>query len=87
MMSQQSDSKGGDNVSELKDAFKVFDQDGDGSITANEIASVMGALGEKLSLETCKLMISSVDLDKNGCIDFEEFRQMMLDGPPPPGIM
>ena len=67
---------------ELKSAFNVFDKDGDGNITAHEIFQVMTALGETLTIETCKQMIASVDLDGNGSIDFAEFRQMMMDGPP-----
>jgi len=70
-----------DNVDELKAAFNVFDKDGDGTITAKEIEVVMKALGESVDRETIDLMIESVDTDKNGCIDFEEFKKMMKDGP------
>ncbi len=41
----------------------------------------MKALGEPLDRQTIDLMIESVDTDKNGYIDFQEFRQMMKDGP------
>lgn len=66
---------------EIDEAFKVFDKDGDGSITAEEIQSVMQKLGEKVTLETIKFMIESVDDNGDGSIDKDEFRKMLLDGP------
>jgi len=66
---------------ELKQAFDVFDKDGDGTISGKELEIVMKALGEHIDRETIDLMIESVDTDKNGYIDFEEFRRMMKDGP------
>jgi len=66
---------------ELKQAFEVFDKDGDGTISGKELEIVMKALGEHIDRETIDLMIESVDTDKNGYIDFEEFRRMMTDGP------
>jgi len=41
----------------------------------------MKALGENIDRETINLMIESVDTDKNGFIDFDEFKRMMKDGP------
>lgn len=70
-------------VDELQAAFNVFDRDGDGTISAKELEMIMKALGENIDRETIDLMIESVDTDKNGFIDFNEFKQMMKDGPPP----
>lgn len=42
----------------------------------------MRALGEPLDRQTLDLMIESVDTDKSGFIDFNEFREMMAEGPP-----
>ncbi|KAL1317940.1 hypothetical protein HN51_070173 [Arachis hypogaea] len=61
----------------LKDAFSVFDIDGNGSITADELHNVMASLGESCSLDECRKMINGVDSDGDGAIDFEEFRTMM----------
>jgi len=66
---------------ELKQAFDVFDKDADGTISGKELEIVMKALGEHIDRDTINLMIESVDTDKNGYIDFEEFRRMMQDGP------
>lgn len=62
----------------LKDAFSVFDLDGNGSITAEELHNVMASLGEECSLVECKKMIDGVDNDGDGMINFEEFKVMML---------
>lgn len=48
-------------VDELKQAFDVFDKDGDGSISAKELEIVMKALGEPIDRQTIDLMIESVD--------------------------
>ncbi|MBA0563275.1 hypothetical protein Goshw_029946 [Gossypium schwendimanii] len=65
----------------LKDAFSVYDLDGNGSISAEELHKVLKSLGDDCSITECRKMISGVDNDGNGMIDFEEFKVMMLGGP------
>ncbi|XP_057970636.1 probable calcium-binding protein CML18 [Malania oleifera] len=62
---------------ELRDAFKVFDQDKNGLISVKELHEVMKRLGEKVSLSDCRRMIRSVDSDGDGNVDFDEFKKMM----------
>jgi Ca2+-binding EF-hand superfamily protein len=50
-------------------------------LVASALASSSQALGEPIDRQTIELMIESVDTDKNGFIDFNEFRQMMKEGP------
>ena len=60
----------------LKAAFSLFDMNGDGDIEAKELQEVMGEnndIGENVWAK----MIEEVDLDGNGVIDFEEFKDMM----------
>ena len=66
-------------MEELKVAFDVFDKDGDGNITSNELSSIMKGLGESLSEKEIKSMINEVDEDNNGTIDFNEFKKLMLN--------
>ncbi|KAJ0500111.1 putative EF-hand domain-containing protein [Helianthus annuus] len=62
---------------ELREAFDLYDQDKNGKISANELFSVLKSLGEKCSLKDCRKMIKSVDVDGDGCVNFEEFKKMM----------
>ncbi|XWS64694.1 hypothetical protein CRYUN_Cryun05aG0025300 [Craigia yunnanensis] len=63
---------------ELKEAFRVFDQDQDGYISPNELRQVMIHIGEKVTDEELEQMIREADLDGDGQVNFEEFVRMML---------
>lgn len=60
-------------VAEFKEAFALFDKDGDGTITYQELAHVMRGLGQNPTEEEVKNMIDEVDSDGNGSIEFAEF--------------
>ncbi|KMU86505.1 calmodulin [Coccidioides immitis H538.4] len=64
-------------VSEYKEAFSLFDKDGDGQITTKELGTVMRSLGQNPSESELQDMINEVDADNNGTIDFPEFLTMM----------
>lgn len=63
---------------ELREAFKVFDKDQDGLISAAELRHVMISLGEKLTDEEVEQMIREADLDGDGQVNFDEFVRMMM---------
>merc|ERR1712194_1006352 len=50
-----------DGESSLREAFRVFDRDGDGSVSKTEFRNVMQNLGEKLSEEEVDELIATVD--------------------------
>ena len=62
---------------ELREAFAVFDKDGNGFITGEELKSALLNLGENLGDDEIKGMIAAADRDGNGEIDYEEFIAMM----------
>lgn len=64
-------------IAEYKEAFSLFDQDGDGCITVVELGSVMNSMGQKPTLQELHDMINEVDEDGNGSIEFEEFITLM----------
>lgn len=66
-----------DSEEEIREAFKVFDRDGKGFITAVELRRVMTSLGEKLTDEEVDDMIREVDVDGDGQINYEEFVMLM----------
>ena len=58
----------------LEKAFKIFDKDHNGKLSVDEIISVFG--GNK---ESWKKVISEIDLNKDGEVDFNEFKIMMTN--------
>ncbi|KAL6192584.1 hypothetical protein ACLB2K_033670 [Fragaria x ananassa] len=64
----------------LRDAFSVYDKDGNGSISAEELFEVLKSLGDECSLDECRKMIGGIDADGDGMINFEEFKVMMMIG-------
>ena len=67
-----------DSEEEIKEAFKVFDKDGNGFISSAELRHVMTNLGEKLTDEEVDEMIREADVDGDGQINYEEFVKMMV---------
>uniref|UniRef100_A0A0D3DYT7 EF-hand domain-containing protein n=1 Tax=Brassica oleracea var. oleracea TaxID=109376 RepID=A0A0D3DYT7_BRAOL len=53
---------------DMKEAFNVFDQNGDGFITVDELKTVLSSLGLKQgkTLEECRKMIMQVEVDGDG---------------------
>ncbi|XP_060577948.1 calmodulin-A-like [Ruditapes philippinarum] len=62
---------------ELMEAFKVFDKDGNGYISEEELKYVMMNLGEKMTDDEVKEMMREADVDGDGQISYQEFVTMM----------
>uniref|UniRef100_A0A8C7M0J4 Calmodulin 2a (phosphorylase kinase, delta) n=1 Tax=Oncorhynchus kisutch TaxID=8019 RepID=A0A8C7M0J4_ONCKI len=70
---------------EFKEAFSLFDKDGDGTITTKELGTVMRSLGQNpteaelqdMINEEVDEMIREADIDGDGQVNYEEFVQMM----------
>jgi len=62
------------------EAFKVFDVDGDGFITAEELRQIMAKLGETLTDEEVEMMIDEADVDGDGQVSYKEFSKLLLCG-------
>ena len=50
-------------LSEFRESFKLFDKDGDGQITIQELGTVMRKLGQNPSEAELKQMIADLDVD------------------------
>ncbi|KAH8811189.1 calcium ion binding, calmodulin [Xylogone sp. PMI_703] len=64
-------------IETFRDAFTLFDKDGNGKISAKELGSVMRSLGQAPTETELQDLISGVDTDRDGEVDFEEFVTMM----------
>uniref|UniRef100_A0A8C1IVB0 Calmodulin n=1 Tax=Cyprinus carpio TaxID=7962 RepID=A0A8C1IVB0_CYPCA len=70
---------------QFKEAFSLFDKDGDGTITTKELGTVMRSLGQNpteaelqdMINEEVDEMIREADIDGDGQVNYEEFVQMM----------
>lgn len=76
-MSNKNEELSKEQIAEIKEAFSLFDKDGDGVITAKEMGTVMRALGQNPSETELQDMINEVDEDRSGSIEFPEFLAMM----------
>merc|ERR1712072_1426180 len=64
-------------MDEIREAFNLFDGDQSGAIDVRELKAAMCALGFEVKNEELKKMVSDVDNDGNGTIEFVEFLGMM----------
>ena len=66
-----------DQIAEFREAFALFDKDGDGTISSSELEVILKSLGQSPTEEELQDMINEVDVDGNGTVDFHEFLTMM----------
>lgn len=64
-------------TAEYKEAFMLFDKDGDGCITTFELGNVIRALGKSPTETELKAVVKSIDPDNRGVVDFPEFLTVM----------
>ncbi|KAG0694301.1 hypothetical protein DFH29DRAFT_815483, partial [Suillus ampliporus] len=57
----------------VREAFKVFDKDGNSYINAAELRHIMMDLGEKLTDGEADEMIREADIDGDGQINYEDW--------------
>ncbi|KAH7834909.1 hypothetical protein Vadar_020856 [Vaccinium darrowii] len=65
---------------DLAKAFEVYDLNGDGYISCEELQSVLSRLGfwSEGCGRDCSSMIKVYDMNSDGLLDFDEFKKMML---------
>ncbi|KAJ1728390.1 hypothetical protein LPJ61_004058 [Coemansia biformis] len=69
------------NIKELRDAFAIFDKDRNGVITTEELGLLLRSLSHNPTEAEIADMISEVDENGDGKIDFSEFIAMMARQP------
>lgn len=64
-------------VLEIKEAFDLFDTDETGTIDPSELKQAMISLGFDAKNQLIYQMVSDMDADGSGAIDFDEFLKLM----------
>eukprot|EP00090_Calanus_glacialis_P004737 TRINITY_DN13561_c0_g1_i1.p2 TRINITY_DN13561_c0_g1~~TRINITY_DN13561_c0_g1_i1.p2 ORF type:complete len:161 (-),score=52.00 TRINITY_DN13561_c0_g1_i1:1613-2056(-) len=66
-----------DFISEMSEAFSLFDKDKNGFISSKELGTVLRTLGRNPTKKELYDIMAEVDVDHNGKMDLREFVQMM----------
>uniref|UniRef100_A0A914VF43 EF-hand domain-containing protein n=1 Tax=Plectus sambesii TaxID=2011161 RepID=A0A914VF43_9BILA len=62
---------------ELREAFRLYDKEGNGYINVSDLRDILRALDENVSEDELDEMITEIDSDGSGTVDFDEFMEMM----------
>jgi len=66
---------------ELKDAFRIYDKEGQGYITTETLRGLISELLAPLTSDELDGIIEELDEDGSGTMDFDEFCEMMMSNP------
>ncbi|KAG6448368.1 troponin C, isoallergen Bla g 6.0101 [Manduca sexta] len=64
-------------LQELKEAFRLYDREGNGYITTEVLKEIFKELDNTLSADDLDTMIEEIDTDGSGTVDFDEFLEVM----------
>ncbi|KAI3813092.1 hypothetical protein L1987_17808 [Smallanthus sonchifolius] len=65
-------------INDLKRAYKMYGEtEGSGCITPKSLRRMLSKLGESKTVDDCKMMIAKFDVNGDGVLSFDEFREMM----------
>lgn len=62
---------------EIKEAFGVFDKDGNGTVSLNEFRSVLSVAVPNISEVELTEMLNDMDVNHDGCFEYSEFADLM----------
>nr|CAD7262423.1 unnamed protein product [Timema shepardi] len=65
---------------ELREAFRLYDKEGNGYITTGVLREILKELDDKITEEELDMMIEEIDSDGSGTVDFDEFMEVMTGG-------
>jgi calmodulin len=57
----------------LKEVFALFDKDGDGNISPEDLNGMLEMLGQHVTRDEVSAMFQEADIDANGVIDISDF--------------
>ena len=59
-------------LQKLKSSFTIFDDDGDGTITPQELGTVLREAGATMEPKDVRELVKQVDYNGDGVLDFQE---------------
>ncbi|EDQ84592.1 uncharacterized protein MONBRDRAFT_39222 [Monosiga brevicollis MX1] len=62
------------------EGLRVFDKDGNGTISAAELRHVLCSLGEKLNDDEVDALLANVTIDSNGGVNYTDFVRTVMSG-------
>lgn len=62
---------------ELREAFRLYDKEGNGYINVSDLREILRALDDNVCEDELDEMIAEIDTDGSGTVDFDEFMEMM----------
>ncbi|ERL84227.1 hypothetical protein D910_01815 [Dendroctonus ponderosae] len=65
---------------ELKEAFRLYDKEGNGYITTSTLKEILKELDDKLTSDELDMIITEIDTDGSGTVDYDEFMEVMTGG-------
>ncbi|KAG5900329.1 hypothetical protein JTB14_026337 [Gonioctena quinquepunctata] len=65
---------------ELKEAFRLYDKEGNGYITTSTLKEILKELDDKVTNDELDMMIAEIDADGSGTVDYDEFMEVMTGG-------
>merc|ERR1712223_97440 len=63
---------------ELKEAFRIYDKEGQGFITTDVLKEILREIDTTLTEDDLDNIIEEVDEDGSGTLDFDDFQEMMM---------
>ena len=63
---------------ELKEAFRIYDKEGQGYITTDVLKEILREIDTTLTEDDLDNIVEEVDEDASGTLDFDEFQEMMM---------
>lgn len=63
---------------EIKEAFRVFDRESNGTMSHTELRNVLTNMGDRLTEDEADEIIRDADVDNDGLIQIDEFVKMLL---------
>lgn len=63
---------------DVKDMFKLFDKDGDNTLSTDELSKALKSIGVCLTYKEIQVAIKEITKNKKGKIEFKEFRDFLV---------